>query len=254
MSIYVPPSKDAPLVSNDIVVDGKTIEAAIFGIKERISVACKRAGRSAADVKLVAVTKFNTVEAVISAHNAGARCFGENRVQEAEGKFSRLAEKYPDIELHLLGHLQGNKVKKAIVIFNCVQSVDTEKIVMELSRRCKDEDTSIDILYELHTGEESKSGFSSPDLLFSAIEKTCMLPGIRARGLMTMAPYTDDEKAIRASFRTCANAFNKARHLFSLDAFDILSMGMTNDFEIAVEEGSTMVRIGTGIFGKRVYA
>jgi len=232
----------------------KAVAGSVQEVKKRISMACRRTGRSAEDVTLVAVTKFNPVEAVISAYQAGVRCFGENRVQEAEAKFSSLAERFSDIELHLLGHLQGNKVKKAIAIFNCVQSIDSQNIVSELSRRCQNEGTAIDILYELHTGEASKTGFPDSDSLFNAIEKTSNLPGIQARGLMTMAPYTEDENTIRASFRICANAFYRARQTFALDAFDTLSMGMTNDFEIAVEEGSTMVRIGTGIFGKRVYA
>jgi len=153
--------------------------------------------------------------------------------------------------LHLLGHLQGNKIKKSLGIFDCIQSVDSENLVRDLSLRCIGADTAMDVLYELHTGEESKSGFSNVDDLFRAIENTSSLPGINLRGLMTMAPFTEDPSAIRASFRTCAEAFRKAREIFNGDDFTILSMGMTNDFEIAIEEGSTMVRIGTAIFGKR---
>jgi hypothetical protein len=229
------------------------IAAAVAAVRERIDAACRRAGRPPDSVELLAVTKFNPAGAVLAAYAAGIRSFGENRVQEAEGKFSSIAGSIPGATVHLLGHLQGNKAKKAAILFDCVQSVDSDTIAVELSRRARDAGKTLDLLFELHTGEESKSGFADAEALYRAIEQAAVLPGIRIRGLMTMAPYTDDAVAIRASFRSCADAFNEARSRFDLPSFNTLSMGMTNDLELAIEEGSTMVRVGTAIFGSRAY-
>jgi len=251
MSGSLVPSNEEPELFQMNPVDFNAIAVSVQDVKARIASACGRAGRRIEDVTLLAVTKFNPIESVMASYHAGIKCFGENRVQEAEAKYCAIQKKYPDIELHLLGHLQGNKIKKALGVFDCIQSVDSENLVRDLSLRCIGADTAMDVLYELHTGEESKSGFSNVDDLFRAIENTSSLPGINLRGLMTMAPFTEDPSAIRASFRTCAEAFRKAREIFNGDDFTILSMGMTNDFEIAIEEGSTMVRIGTAIFGKR---
>ena len=229
------------------------VAAAITAVRERMAAACGRSGRSVDAVELLAVTKLNPAEAVLAAYAAGIRSFGENRVQEAEAKFGPLASAIPGATVHLLGHLQGNKAKKAATLFDCVQSVDSAAIVVELSRRAGEAGRTIDLLFELHTGEESKSGFATLDDLYRAMEVAASLPAIRIRGLMTMAPYTDDAGAVRASFRSCAGAFENAKNLFGLPSFDILSMGMTNDLELAIEEGSTMVRIGTAIFGSRSY-
>ena len=204
-------------------------------------------------MELLAVSKFNPAEAVLAAYAAGIRAFGENRVQEADAKFGQLAGSIHGATIHLLGHLQSNKARKAATLFNCVQSIDSAAIALELSRRAQDAGRTLDLLFELHTGEESKSGFAGADELYRAMEAVAVLPAVRIRGLMTMAPYTDDVAAIRASFRACSGAFEKAKKLFALPSFDTLSMGMTNDLELAIEEGSTMVRVGTAIFGSRAY-
>ncbi|PKL25627.1 MAG: YggS family pyridoxal phosphate-dependent enzyme [Spirochaetae bacterium HGW-Spirochaetae-3] len=230
------------------------VASRIAGIRERIADACGRAGRPAASVELLAVTKFNPADAVEAAWKAGVRSFGENRVQEAEAKFSALAGSIPGSALHLLGHLQSNKAKKAVSLFDCVQSIDSESILADLARRAAELGKTLDVLFELHTGEESKSGFPDADALFRALETAAALPSLRPRGLMTMAPYTDDEGVVRSSFKSCAAAFDKAKGTFGFPCFDLLSMGMTNDFETAIEEGSTMVRVGTAIFGARSYA
>lgn len=229
------------------------VATAVAGVRARMAAACLRAGRQADAVELLAVTKFNPAEAVLAAYAAGIRSFGENRVQEAEAKFGSLAGAIPGAMVHLLGHLQSNKARKAAGLFDCVQSIDSAAIAAELSRRALEAGTTMDLLFELHTGEESKSGFAEADELYRAIEATAVLPAVRIRGIMTMAPYTDDADAIRASFRSCAGVFEKAKNLFGLPSFSVLSMGMTNDLELAIEEGSTMVRVGTAIFGSRVY-
>lgn len=229
------------------------IAANITRVRERMASACARSGRSNDSVDLLVVTKFNPAEAVLAAYAAGVRMFGENRVQEAEAKFASIEGLIPGSEAHLLGHLQSNKAKKAVALFDCVQSIDSEDILVELARRAADAGMTLDVLFELHTGEESKSGFPDADAMFRAMEKAAALPSLRPRGLMTMAPYTDDMTAVRDSFKVCAAAFDKSGELFDFPGFNLLSMGMTNDFEVAIEEGSTIVRIGTAIFGSRVY-
>lgn len=237
------------------MIDGyaERIAKSVGAVQARMAAACRRAGRGDGSVTLLAVTKFNPAEAVLAAYAAGVRIFGENRVQEAESKFSSIAGSIPGATLHLLGHLQSNKARKAAALFDCIQSVDSEAIITELSRRASDVGRPLDVLFELHTGEESKSGFPDTDSLFRALDAASALPALRVRGLMTMAPYTDDKDTVRASFRRCADAFGKARAMHDPAVFSVLSMGMTNDFEIAIEEGATMIRIGTAIFGSRTY-
>lgn len=235
------------------IVDRAAIADAVARVRERMAEACMRSGRTPESAELLAVTKFNPADAVLAAWEAGVRLFGENRVQEASSKFDSLSGSVEGASLHLLGHLQGNKAKKAAMLFDCVQSIDSEDILVELDHRAASLGRVVDILFELHTGEESKSGFPDADAMFKAIERAAGLGSLRPRGVMTMAPYSDDLALVRASFRACSAAFERASELFALPGFDILSMGMTNDFETALEEGSTMVRIGTGIFGRRVY-
>lgn len=229
-----------------------SIAVNIAQVRQRMAAACARSGRQASSVELLVVTKFNPAEAVLAAHAAGVRTFGENRVQEAEAKFTLLEGSIPGSAVHLLGHLQSNKVKKAAALFDCVQSIDSVDILVELARRATDSGTVLDVLFELHTGEESKSGFQDADALFRAMEKAAAFPSLCPRGLMTMAPYTDDMNVVRSSFKACHKAFSQAGNLFAFADFNLLSMGMTNDFEVAIEEGSTMVRIGTAIFGSRL--
>jgi len=244
-----PPAPDLEPGSPEYIA---SIAAAIGSVRERIAAACARSGRTADGIELLAVTKFNTAAAVSAAYAAGIRSFGENRVQEAETKFASLAGLLPGSRIHLLGHLQSNKAKKASELFDCIQSIDSVEILDELAKRASATGRVIDVLFELHTGEESKSGFADEATLFRAMERAMTLQSVRPRGLMTMAPYCDHVVTIRSSFRMCATAFARARTAFGSDAIDTLSMGMTNDLELAIEEGSTMVRVGTAIFGQRV--
>lgn len=235
--------------------DYSRVRGAIEALRERIEEAASRAGRDAREVELLAVTKFHPIQAVRAAWEAGIRAFGESRVQEAEEKFSPFLAEHPEARLEMIGHIQSNKAKKAVTLFSRLQSVDSVELMAELDRRARAAGLRRAVLLELHTGEASKEGFIDADALYRALDFLLSMPDRRleARGLMTMAPNTGDAVALRASFRALRAALEGARSRFGagLGAFDTLSMGMSGDFEIAVEEGSTLVRIGTGIFGER---
>lgn len=220
-------------------------------VRIRISRAAERSGRDPRTVTILGVTKFHPFSAVQAAYDAGIRVFGENRVQEALEKYPDFLARRPDAQVHMIGHLQGNKVKKAVELFSCVQSVDSPDLLAELERRAAAAGRGMDILLELHTGEESKSGFADRGSALDACERLTGLGNLRLRGLMTMAPYTDDAAAIRASFRSLRALFEEIAASRSFPDLDTLSMGMSNDFEIAVEEGATLLRLGTVLFGKR---
>lgn len=227
-----------------------SIAESIGRVRERLETACRRSGRPNSEVALMAVSKFHGPRAVEEAYRAGIRLFGESRVQEARDKFSSLTG-MEHAELHLIGTLQRNKAKSAVELFSCVQSVDRIEIITELAKRAQANGVRLNILLELHTGEESKAGFLDFDSLCVGVETALGYPTIAIRGLMTMAPYTTDERAIRASFRALRSARDRLAARFPDADWSTLSMGMTNDFEIAVEEGSTLVRVGTAIFGHR---
>jgi pyridoxal phosphate enzyme (YggS family) len=228
-----------------------SIRESIIKVQEKIHQSCARCGRNPNEIQLMGVSKFHSAEEVEEAWNAGIKLFGENRVQEAAGKFPAFIEAHPETELHLIGNLQRNKVKSAVSLFNCIESVDRESLINELGKLSADREKPLRLLLELHTGEESKSGFLTMDELFRGIELIHQFPTLKIEGLMTMAPYTDDEALIRKSFRTLVDAQKKAQQHFPDIDFSCLSMGMTNDYEIAIEEGSTLLRIGTAIFGER---
>ncbi len=223
----------------------------ILRVRERVERAAERSGREPGEIRILAVTKFHPFAAVRASYDAGIRLFGENRVQEAQEKFPAFLSERPDAEVHMIGHLQGNKVKKAVELFRCVESADSTDLLRELDKRSSAAGRTLEVLLELHTGEESKSGF--PDR-GSALEACARLPdlvNLRLRGLMTMAPYTEDKDAIRSSFRALRSLFEEIEAARAFPGFDTLSMGMSNDFETAVEEGATLLRLGTVLFGPR---
>ena len=224
-------------------------------IKSRIAAAEKKSGRPQGSVKLMAVSKFHPAEAVSQAFEAGQLLFGENRVQEAAEKFPPLIAEAPEIEVHMIGQLQSNKVKKAVTFASCIQSVDRLDLLEEIEKQTAKLDRSIKILFEYHTGEDSKSGFTSERELINSIEACAKgdFPHIIPCGFMTMAPFTDDEKLIRKSFITLRELSEKLKPQFPELPLTELSMGMSRDFEIAIEEGSSLVRVGTAIFGERDY-
>ncbi len=207
-------------------------------------------------VRLVAVSKFHPADAVIEAVKAGQNLFGENRVQEAAEKFDTVRKTFPDAELHIIGSLQRNKVKEAVRISSCIESVDRLELLDEIEKQCGKINKKIQVLFEYHTGEESKSGFTNDDDLFEALERMTagQYPHIEPRGFMTMAPFTEDKEAVRASFKKLKEIQNTCRKKFPQFELNELSMGMSGDYKIAIEEGSTMVRIGTAIFGERDYS
>jgi pyridoxal phosphate enzyme (YggS family) len=227
-----------------------SIAANIENIEERIAKACLRSGRKREEITLMAVTKFHNRQMVDEAYKAGIRFFGENRVQEAAGKFDNFKVNYPGAQLHLIGALQRNKAKLAASLFDCIQSIDRESIVLELAKA--DRNSPLPVLLEFRTGEDSKSGFTSADDLFKTVELILSCPSLAVQGLMTIAPNTREEGPIRSAFRQLAKIRHELEQRFPGDGrWHCLSMGMTGDFEIAVEEGSTFLRIGSAIFGER---
>ena len=180
----------------------ENIKEKLEALKNRINLAEKKSGRSEGSVKLMAVSKFHPSEAVVQAFDCGQLLFGENRVQEASEKFPPLLETHPEINVHMIGQLQSNKVKKAVTFASCIQSVDRIDLLREIEKQCAKLDRTIKVLFEVHTGEESKSGYTTEADLLESIEACAKgeFPHIIPNGFMTMAPFTDDEKLIRKSF------------------------------------------------------
>jgi hypothetical protein len=218
-------------------------------IQERIDAAVRRSGRSPGAVKLMAVSKTRSRLEVEEAYRLGLRLFGENRVQEGAEKFDGMPE---DTELHLIGHLQRNKAKAAAAAVTCVQSIDKLETAAALERYCADLDKTMKILLEVNTsGETSKEGVTNHAQLIPLIEAILEMPHLKISGLMTMAPFTDDQTAVRASFSALRKLQEHLVQDFPGTDFSELSMGMSSDFELAIEEGSTLVRVGTSLFGPR---
>ena len=229
------------------------ISARLTQIRERVNSICVRLGRDPDQVRLMAVTKTVPAQYAEEAWQQGIRLFGENRIPEGIEKFRAFRENHPppETEVHMIGRLQRNKAKKAAEFFDCIQSVDRIELINELGALTDGRKTPLNILLEYHTGEESKAGFPDMDSLFAAAEIVLSHPGLAPLGLMTMAPYTGDQKTIRAAFRSCRIAADGLKKRFGFDYWSCLSMGMSGDFETALEEGSNLIRIGTAIFGER---
>ncbi len=222
-----------------------SIQGNIISVRQRIETAAKKAGRSGSDIKLVAATKDVPAEMIIEAVKAGITDIGENRVQEAASKFDALKD-FP-VKWHMFGHLQTNKVKKALDIFSVIQSVDSAHLAKEISDKTSN---ILDVMIEVNTsGEESKFGVAHGGAVDLA-RYVSGLPNIRLTGLMTVGPLTGDEARVRESFRGLKRLFDPIKEL-NLPRVELkyLSMGMSDDFEIAIEEGSNLVRIGSAIFG-----
>jgi PLP dependent protein len=229
------------------------IAANLTKVLDKIGGAEKKYGRKAHSVSLLAVSKFHSEQSVIDAIQAGQTSFGENRIQEAAAKFDSLMQKGFSPDLHIIGTLQRNKVKEAVRIASCIESVDRIALLEEIEKQCARIEKHISVYFELHTGEESKSGFPDADSLAQAVSLCAAgtFPHIIPKGFMTMAPNTDDDSAIHFSFKTLAQTAESLRSRFPQLPLSELSMGMSHDFEAAIEEGSTEVRIGTAIFGER---
>lgn len=228
------------------------LRARLAAVREKIAESAARSGRGADCVRLMAVTKGFPVEVVKDAMAAGLALFGENRVQEAEQKFTGLPGAW---ELHLIGHLQRNKARAASGLFGCVQSIDKLETAQSLARCASERGSTIDVLLELNTsGEEAKSGYRGTSALLRDLEAVAALGGLRLRGLMTVGPLTEDPSRVRAAFAMLREAFGDCAGRLGSTGFDTLSMGMSGDYQIAIEEGATLVRLGTALFGERVLA
>lgn len=225
------------------------IEENIRDIRARIDKAARKSGREGEEIQLVAVSKTVEPERVNQAIRGGIEIIGENRVQEAEGKFKEITE---PVTKHLVGHLQTNKARKAVELFDFIQSVDSERIAREISRRALDTGKVMDVLVEVNTSaEETKFGIE-PEEAMTLIETIAGLEGIKIKGLMTIGLFSDNPEDTRPCFKRLKRFFEevKAANIPGVE-MKHLSMGMTSDFEVAIEEGSNMVRVGTGIFGAR---
>lgn len=223
--------------------------------EDRIAAACARCGREPAEIHLVGITKGHPASTLVAALEAGLRRIGENRVGEAEEKFAAAAdtlERHRAVR-HMVGHLQRNKVRVAVRAFDWIQSVDSVRLAEELSHRVRDRPERLPVLIEVNAGgEEQKHGFPA-DRAIEEAGRIADLPGLVIRGLMTMAPFTSDEAAVRKTFRRARALFERLVELGEGDGLlpDTLSMGMSGDYEMAIEEGSTMIRLGTALFGQR---
>lgn len=237
------------------------IASRVAEVRARIAEAAARAGRDPADVLLVAVTKTHGLDVIRAASEAGLRHFGENRVYEAEEKIHAARGVLPgDVVWHMIGPIQSRKARDAAPLFEWVHSVDRLKIANRLSAAVQGR-APIQALVEVNlSGEESKHGFDLSGwpgndgqlgALFSAVEKMLALPGFDFQGLMTLAPYTEEPETVRPVFRRLRELRDALRERFPGREWPHLSMGMSGDYEIAVEEGATMVRVGTAIFGPR---
>ncbi len=235
----------------------------IAHVRECMAAAARRVGRDPEDVTLIAVTKTHAPRIVAMALAAGITDCGENRVQEAGEKIELLGSK--NMRWHMIGQLQTNKAKPAAMLFNMLQSLDSVKLALELNKRVEQASLlgqrRLPVLLEVNvSGEVSKSGFALPgglsnlDLLpqfFEAVEQIVALPQLDVQGLMTVAPYTDEPDEARPAFRTLRALRDELARRVPGASWLHLSMGMTNDFEVAIEEGATMVRVGRAIFGER---
>ena len=223
------------------------IAANVSRVREQMAEAAVRAGRNPASVRLVAVTKTFPAEAVQAAYECGLRDFGENRVQEFQEKLPSL--RAPEATFHLIGHLQSNKVRAAMA-FDWIQTVDSERLARRLSQTASEAGKILQVLIEVKLGEEeTKTGVSEAGLS-ELVSVVAPLPGLALRGLMAMPPYTEDPEGARPHFRRLCELRDRIRES-GFPELRELSMGMTHDFRVAIEEGATIVRVGTAIFGRR---
>ncbi len=222
----------------------------IDNVLARIETAAQKSGRNPSEIKLIAVTKNIEPETINLATDFGLKDFGENRVQELIKKFDLVRH---DINFHMIGHLQTNKVKYLVDKVESIHSVDSIKLAKEIDKRFGEKQLKINAFIQIHTAKEETKFGLNPKELEQFLNEAQNLKSINFIGLMTIGTFTDDEKEIRRCFSTLRKLKDDYSH-FKTENIDLreLSMGMTSDFEIAIEEGSTIVRIGTAIFGERI--
>ncbi len=229
------------------------VQSRLEAVQNRIEAAAKRAGRDVKEIKLLAVSKGHSLNKIKAVRKEGIYSFGENRVQELMGKCDQLNT---NIEWHMIGHLQRNKVKYLLRRPSCIliHSVDSLRLAKEINKRARQEDRVIDILIQINTAkDDNKFGISSEQTI-GFVEKVAELKHLQIKGLMTIAPYCDDQEVVRPYFRKLKSL---AKDITEKDISGVimeeLSMGMTNDLEVAIEEGATILRVGSGVFGEREY-
>lgn len=221
-------------------------------VESNIRKACEKAGRERSEVTLIAVSKTKPVEALREAMDCGIRVFGENKVQEMKDKNAVITE---DLDWHMIGHLQANKVKYLPGMACMIHSVDNIKLAQEIEKQFAKNDIKIDVLIEVNMAAEDTKFGLSPEEVIPFVKEISALPHLNIRGLMTIAPYTEDPESNRQYFRGLRELKDKINGMELLpQPMDTLSMGMTGDYQIAIEEGATFVRVGTGIFGERDYS
>jgi len=219
-------------------------------LKDRINVRCDASGINSEEIKLIAVSKYFGIDAITEANNLGITNFGENKAQELRDKFELLGDR---VKWHFIGTLQRNKAKYVIKAASLIHSVDSLSLADEINKHATKNNKTQDILLEVKTSfEDTKTGLNQEEQVIELVEHCKTLSKVNLLGLMTMAPFTDDEQIIRKSF----SDLRKLKDKINQQGFNLteLSMGMTSDFEIAIDEGATMLRIGSAIFGQRDYA
>ena len=219
-------------------------------IKERIERACERAGRDPGEVSILAASKTRTPEEIREVFEAGIRLFGENRVQEARDKIPLLSDL--PIEWHMIGHLQRNKVKYAVNLFDVVESLDSKELADELEKRLSKLGKKMRVFIEVKLSPEETKHGCSPEEALELARHVLSLEHLKLEGLMTVPPYFEDLELVRPYFRKLREIRDNLEDALGIN-LPHLSMGMSHDFEVAVEEGATIVRIGTAIFGERIY-
>ena len=226
------------------------LAANVEAIQQRLNAACDRAGRDPSSVQLMAVSKGHPPEAITAVAETGIRLFGESKVQEAKVKIPQCLG---NLHWQMIGHLQSNKAKDAVHLFELIQSVDSLGLAQELNKRAEQMAKTLPVLLEVNVaGESSKFGYG-PESVIAELDQLNALPRLELHGLMTIAPWSQDAERVRPFFRKLRELKERCEEKLGAP-LPILSMGMSGDFEVAIEEGSTLVRVGTAIFGERTYS
>jgi PLP dependent protein len=224
-----------------------SLSTAIEQVRKRIEQACLRSGRKPQEILLVAVTKTVPADRIREALEEGLTLFGENYIQEAEEKINTLKQG----NWHFIGHLQSRKAKQSVPLFSMIETLDSLKLAGELNRQALTVGKTMEVLIQINeAGEASKSGIS-PDLVPALLEESPAWPALRIRGLMTLPPYDPDPEKSRPWFRSLSRLRKEWQNRFPQIDLSQLSMGMSHDFEVAIEEGATIIRVGTALFGER---
>ena len=227
------------------------IKENVADVEAKIQAACDRSGRKREDVTLIAVSKTKPVSDIYEVMETGIKDYGENKVQELCDKIETIHE---PLNWHMIGHLQRNKVKYIVDKVSMIHSVDSLRLAEQINLEAAKKNVEVDILIEVNVAEEdSKFGLSTEEVI-DMVQSIAKLPNVHIKGLMTVAPFTDDPEENRPYFRNLKQlAVDIAHKNIDNVTMNVLAMGMTGDYEVAIEEGATMVRVGTGIFGERIY-